>query len=525
MTTYRLFPSVNGPASPVSYSGNFISGVVFAVSGDGCWFNGYWWWVANSGQSTSPVKCALWSATSSVSGVLVANSVVTSGTLTAGAWNYIPLPQPLQLAASLDPSSAASGSAYIAAVGCNGNFPDTGSYWSSGITNGPLTAYQGATVTNNPYNLCQGVFSTGGPDPATTMPNGQSGTDNFWVDVQVSDTAPAGYSGSYRLWPNKADTNNAVGSDAALNYTIGTEIRLTQACTLNNLWYYSQSGAVSLATRCDVWNISTGLSAASITAPSWLTASGSAGSAGAGWLKAAFAGGTTLPAGSYRVTVYNSSGTSGSWASKDASTNYWGQGGSGGIGSSGLTWGPLHAPSQPDASSGFTYNAGNSGAAPPYSSGTAINAQPPFGQTPGGTEIFPQLYAPVGAGTNQSQNYWVDLEVTPLFTAGLATASGAAGNAAKAAQVMLAAAAGAALQPLVQASGSTTAQAGLAAGAALALNGALTAQAALAHAAGSAQRGSVPQPAAAGLAAAHGLALQARGPVASGTGLLMAGYI
>ena len=50
--TYRLFPSTNGPSSPVSYTGPFLAGVVFEVTTGGCWFDGYWWWVCPSGQST-----------------------------------------------------------------------------------------------------------------------------------------------------------------------------------------------------------------------------------------------------------------------------------------------------------------------------------------------------------------------------------------------------------------------------------------------------------------------------------------
>ena len=58
--TYRLFPSTNGPSSPVSYSGPFMAGVLFEVTTGGCWFEGYWWWVCPSGQSTSAQKFALW---------------------------------------------------------------------------------------------------------------------------------------------------------------------------------------------------------------------------------------------------------------------------------------------------------------------------------------------------------------------------------------------------------------------------------------------------------------------------------
>ena len=58
--TYRLFPSTNGPSSPVSYSGPFMAGILFEVTTGGTWFDGFWWWVCPSGQSTSPQKFALW---------------------------------------------------------------------------------------------------------------------------------------------------------------------------------------------------------------------------------------------------------------------------------------------------------------------------------------------------------------------------------------------------------------------------------------------------------------------------------
>ena len=410
MATYRLYPSTSGPSAPASYNGDFISGVVFGVAGGGNWLEGYWWWVCpdegGSGfQPTGATKCALWSVTSSGGGVLVPGSVVTSGALTAGQWNYIPLSTPIQLAPSVDPTTPANGSAYVAAIGCNGPFPDTADGWTDALTNGTLTGYaNGAT----PYGIAQGCFSDTGTDPSVTFPGQSSSEDTFWVDVQISTAPPPGYTGSYRLWPNKADANNETSGDAELNYTIATEIDLTQACTLNNAWYYSASGFTELATRCDVWNIETGLPVASITSPSWSAAAGS------GWISAAFAADTVLPAGNYRVSVYCANGTSGVWAAKDNSSNYYGQGGSGGVGAAGITWPCMTAPSQPDAASGYTYNASDSGSTPPYTNGVAISAQPPFGQTPGGTVIFPQLYAPVGAETNQTQNYWVDLEVTPV---------------------------------------------------------------------------------------------------------------
>lgn len=89
---------------------------------------------------------------------------------------------------------------YIAAIGVNGPTPltssqfGTGQVYANGITNGPLYAFSDhpAAATGAPY-MNQGLFTTSGSDPAVTMPNSGSNNDNFWVDVQVSDTDPAGY--------------------------------------------------------------------------------------------------------------------------------------------------------------------------------------------------------------------------------------------------------------------------------------------------------------------------------------------
>jgi len=60
MATYRLFSSVEGPPSPVSYSGPFLAGVLFQVTSGGIWFDGYWWWVCDTGQSGAAQAFALW---------------------------------------------------------------------------------------------------------------------------------------------------------------------------------------------------------------------------------------------------------------------------------------------------------------------------------------------------------------------------------------------------------------------------------------------------------------------------------
>lgn len=327
MTTYRLFPSTNGPSSPASYTGNFLAGVIFKVTQGGMWLNRYWHWVPGTNGDTVARKFALWAVTGNGTGTLISAATVTSGTLTAGQWNSVDLPSPVQLAV---------GTSYIAATGWSAvhGFPDsdiggagtgavdsygTGGH-TAGITNGPLFAFSdnaNGGTKGEPYGMSQGVFSTAGTDPAATMPTTGSNAGNFWMDVEVSDTGPAAYSGSYRLWPNKFDANSVTVVDTTTGDVIATEVHLSQPCTLNKIWYYSPSGAAALGNWAGIYQITganSGTLVAQIASPSW------SGAAASGWVSASFAGGTTLPAGSYKVCV---GGPASQWGPKDANTDYW----------------------------------------------------------------------------------------------------------------------------------------------------------------------------------------------------------
>lgn len=407
MTTYRLFPSTNGPSSPVSYSGNFLAGVAFKVTAGGTWFQGYWHWVPTGGDTVAR-KFALWTLTGTGTQSLLSAATVTSGTLTANSWNFVALSTPIPLAIS---------TTYVACTGWSAvaGFPDsdtsgagtgaTDSFGSgghtAGITNGPLFAYSDIGSSKPPpYSFSQGLFSVAGTDPTVNMPSSGSNSGNFWMDVQVSDTGPVGYSGSYRLYPNKIDANSATTADASVDYVVATEFALSQACTLNKIWYYSPPGTVQLATSADIWSIlgaNSGSIVAGTNSPSW------SGAAASGWLSTSFAG-VTLPAGSYKVSVYNNAGTPDGWASKDASTNYWGTGGDG---VSGITWGPLSAPGLSAASNAYNFVGGNGGSTPPFTDGTILPGQSTFAQS--GTNIYPYLYV-----NGLAQNYWLDVEVTPV---------------------------------------------------------------------------------------------------------------
>ena len=291
--TFRLFPSTNGPSSPVSYGGPFMAGVVFKVTSGGIWFDGYWWWVCPSGQSTAAQKFALWAVYNGGSGAaLVPGSTVTSGTLAAGQWNYVPLSTPIPLAI---------GACYNACTGFSGSFPDTdgqygaGGVYSAGIVNGPLSGFSDQSGSLPAPSMSQGVFSVSGTDPTASMPANGSNSANFWMDLLVDTNPPSG--ASYRLWPSYPVLPGAASGDTTA-YTLATEFQLSEPCTLDKIWYYSASGAAALPTQCGIWSVSSQsvVSGTDNTSPSW------SGAAGSGWVSCAYSG-VTLPAGDYKVAV------------------------------------------------------------------------------------------------------------------------------------------------------------------------------------------------------------------------------
>jgi hypothetical protein len=183
--------------------------------------------------------------------------------------------------------------------------------------------------------------------------------------------------------------------------------QLTQAAVLNRVWNYSPSGAASLPTKASVWSVGTQAAAAANSSPSW------SGAAGSGWVCTQMPGGTVLQPGWYKVSVFNAGGTGGQWGAVDNASDYWGAG----AGGSGITAGPLYAPPIASAPDAWNYNAADSGSTPPYTDGTQRPGQSVFGQFPGGGDGYPQLVA--YGESNVSQNYWVDIEVTPVSPSGL----------------------------------------------------------------------------------------------------------
>lgn len=406
----------NGPGSPTARTGNSQAGMIFGVTDSRYWFQGYYWWVP-SGGDTGAQKFCLYSMDwydSALTHALIPAATVTSGTLTAGAWNFVPLATPVQLSAGS--GGTATGGMYLATTAwtaVNG-YPDTAGQfgtsdlYGSGITSGPLFTFgQG----NPAGTLTAGsTAGTAGSDPAAaTPPTATDGTfDNFWLDVQVTSIAPAGYAGSYRLWPNRGigGANAVTSGDSAVGYVIGTEVHLSGQCTVNNIWYFSPSGTTQLATRASVWTI-TGADAGSevvaVTSPSWHAPGGGAATAGEGWCYAPVPGGPALAAGHYKVAVFNGAGSPVSWSVTDDTSGYW----LSAEGSAGITSGPVSAPSVAASSAAYVFNPSAPGSTPPYTTGSTQPGQGTF--VNGGGNGYPYLYWTAGLG----ENLWVDLEVTP----------------------------------------------------------------------------------------------------------------
>ena len=376
MTIWRLMDGQggrpgNGPAAPTAFAGNFTEGLAFQVTSFGLYFQGYFLWVPPGGDTFTGQKFALWQLTNNTAGTLITGSAVTAGTLTAGQWNFVPLATPVPLTAAI-PYVAASGRVSVAGFGETKPFFNAAGGFTNGITSGPLQAYSDIGASNPAPNnwLPQGVFSTAGADPSATFPTTGDTAANFWIDVQMTDQVPAG--SSYRLWPSMPVPPNMI-SDTATNFTLATEFKLSQACALNKIWFYSPPGTTQLPTVCGIWAVAgqAVVPGTQNNAPAW------SGAAGSGFVSCSYAG-VTLPAGDYKVSVFNGAAVPVIW--NNASADYFDTGG----GASGIINGPLSAPSE---------------------AGAATPGQASYHQ--GVTFAWPDTYA--GA----APSYWVDAEVTP----------------------------------------------------------------------------------------------------------------
>jgi hypothetical protein len=289
MTSYRLFSSVTGPSTPTNFGAGFefVSAIGFQVTEETVYFEGYWWWVCGTSQSTAAQVFCLWQDTDDLDdlgdyGALVEASVVTSSELTAGQWNWVPLPAPIPLSQYVSYRAATASSQYAPTT--NGQFGDGGVY-ATGITNGPLFAFADASSGNKADvsfyqgNNCSWTENT--LDPTSAYPGAGSSGFNVWLDVQVTDQVPVG--ATYRCWPNQP--NPLYPPEAPLPFTVSTQIAVSQPAQVVRLWALSQSGNQVLPAMCGIWDaVTQEVVPGSVNdSPKWLLADGSAATPGAGW--------------------------------------------------------------------------------------------------------------------------------------------------------------------------------------------------------------------------------------------------
>lgn len=376
MGTYRLFPSASGPSAPTDFGAgfDFVSGTGFWVTQKTMYFEGYWWWVCPSSQSTAPQKFCLWQDTGDADtkgdyGALVEASVVTSGTLTAGQWNWIPLAQPIPLSQYIAYRATTASPRYAPVT--NGQFGSGGVY-ANGITNGPLFAFADATSGNSgDVNFFQSgncTWQQGTLDPTSVYPGSGYNGFNLWVDVQVTDQVPAG--ASYRCWPNQP--NPLYPPEAALPYTVSTQMAVSEPAQVLKFWFMSQAGNQKLPAICGIWDTETQqvVPGSVNNSPAWLRPDGSAAAPGEGWCYCDYsAANLTLAAShNYRVAVgmYEPgfvwySGVQGYWLANGGGFPSQGEGAAHGAGNGiiscvpcGLAPNPL-SPCSQDNSGGWTY--------------------------------------------------------------------------------------------------------------------------------------------------------------------------
>ena len=121
--TYRLFPSTNGPSSAVSLHRAVHGRRAFQVTTGGVWFDGFWWWVCPSGQSTSPQQFALWNVYKTTGRGSDPPRHGDVGRADRGA---------VELRAAANPIPLAVGACYNASTGFSGDFPDTTDQFGAG---------------------------------------------------------------------------------------------------------------------------------------------------------------------------------------------------------------------------------------------------------------------------------------------------------------------------------------------------------------------------------------------------------
>ena len=152
-----------------------------------------------SASDTGTDVLDLWTAT----GTRLASATFTN--TTASGWQTVTLPSAVSIAAN---------TTYVASYHTTGAYVATNNYFTTSVTNGPLTAPSTTTIAGG-----NGVYSYGGTSTTGIFPTNTYGAANYWVDVVftpsgASNIAPTAVADTGDA-TEKGGTNNGTGGLAA----------------------------------------------------------------------------------------------------------------------------------------------------------------------------------------------------------------------------------------------------------------------------------------------------------------------
>lgn len=171
--TYTLFNrGLPGGTTSTSVTAR-TDGIQFTVSASGT-LAGQWWYVPSSETvlAGSSHTILLWTTTTGTTGTLVTSNV-GSGTLTAGAWNFIPFTSPPTLSPGTTYVMGHSGHGWLQ---FEHNMWGAGNTFASGVTSGPVFAPPATSALNSAQQPTVGTANTFPPSAST----------NSWYGIDVS---------------------------------------------------------------------------------------------------------------------------------------------------------------------------------------------------------------------------------------------------------------------------------------------------------------------------------------------------
>ncbi|HMH70097.1 MAG TPA: DUF4082 domain-containing protein [Candidatus Saccharimonadales bacterium] len=182
MAEYRIWPATDGPASAFNDSNPISQGTEFFVSSP-AWVTKIWYWRATvaMGAGPDPVLGQIYRIDGGgLATPLIGTPVEFAAPVILG-WQSVSI-TPILLTSIQRYKTVVyyPTGEYTATPG--NNYWTTGGPGETGITNGPLTAVNGADANDGQSSYHIGV--------GLQYPTNSSSAPNFWIDVSVTDTDP-----------------------------------------------------------------------------------------------------------------------------------------------------------------------------------------------------------------------------------------------------------------------------------------------------------------------------------------------